>query len=143
MELGEEVGLDLVQNLMRSLVEVWNSKIDELRKEMIDVSGPKILEDHDAKLQESCSVQELAQVQDLARQQVETLLQSLKPIELNTNVNSLMQLDIMSMFTYNRANFLKNIRHQSIYIYTCIPPLNYLCIQHIGLYLEIYICVYR
>ena len=122
MELGEEVGIDLVQNLMRSLVEVWNSKIDELRNDMIAVSGPKILEDHDAKLQEGCSAQELEQVQDLAHQQVEALLKSLKPIELNTNVNALMQLDIMSMFYYKRINFLKNIRaHICIYSISQLP----------------------
>lgn len=92
IHIGEEVTMDFCSQVLIELVKVWNSKIDELKPQVQQYVGQKLLRDQDQQLPGDSSRSQLETAQKHAVQGLQAVLDSLRPIEVSENFKSLQTL---------------------------------------------------
>ena len=92
MSLGEEIGYDFVESVIRQLLEIWNDKIEEFKSQVIEVVGPDVLAEQDKKIQAHVSDDEVAGIEEETANRINALVEALTPIDISHNFQALRQL---------------------------------------------------
>ncbi|CAK9002797.1 Malate dehydrogenase 2 [Durusdinium trenchii] len=95
MSLGEEIGYDFVESVIRQLLEIWNDKIEEFKSQVIEVVGPDVLAEQDKKIQAHVSDDEVAGIEEETANRINALVEALTPIDISHNFQAL-RLDTSS-----------------------------------------------
>lgn len=95
MALGEEIGIDFVESLVREFVTVWNEKIEEFKSQVLEISGPMVLAEEDQKIHDGMEHAEIGRVQGQMVHSMESLVAALVPIDVSCYKTSLEHLDMM------------------------------------------------
>ena len=93
LQLGEELGLDFVESVIRELVEIWNSKINELREELVAVSGPSLLAEQDRQIGDDMNPDNIDLVQKNIAEHMDVVLSALVPVDISLHFVALRNLD--------------------------------------------------
>ena len=95
MALGEEIGLDFVENAVREFVNIWNEKIDEFRSQALEISGPMVLAQEGQHIHDDMEEEELGRVQGRMVQSMQSIVKALSPIDISFNNKALAHLDVI------------------------------------------------
>lgn len=93
IQLGEEVTHAFAQKLVQSVVAVWNDKVQELHQTCKQSLGTRLLADCESLVQADMTEDEAQELQDMAVNELEVVLASIKPVCIPQRQNGLVNLD--------------------------------------------------
>lgn len=89
IELGEEMDMNFVESTVTCMLDVWNTKLLELKQRFVEVHGPEILTIHDSQIQDGDENEDIEETQVRIGNAMAAALDELAPCNISKHPEAL------------------------------------------------------